>query len=93
MLKEARELLSDESRWCKFALAKDSDGKGVGINDPSATQWCIAGACLKVGLDNREWSRLESIADQMYQESIVGVNNTLGYKFILRVLDHAIASA
>ncbi len=53
VLKGARELLSDEKRWTKGALARDKDGHETGIAvDPDAVCWCAYGAiehCNKEG--------------------------------------------
>lgn len=44
VLREMRELLSDESRWCKGYGARDEHGFEVGSNDPEACSWCLLGA-------------------------------------------------
>ena len=47
-LRAARELISDESRWCQKAVARDSDGEAVSVHSPRAVQWCVNGALEKV---------------------------------------------
>ena len=38
------ELLSDETKWCKGANAKNKDGLAVSIKSPTAVSWCLIGA-------------------------------------------------
>ncbi len=39
------ELLSDESKWCKFAPARDESGLACRIDD--GVSWCLVGAIRK----------------------------------------------
>lgn len=47
VLKAARELISDESRWTQQAMARDVSGKHVFSYDARATRWCSMGAINK----------------------------------------------
>jgi hypothetical protein len=48
ILTEARDLISDPSRWMQNDLAADDTGLTVAPNDQSACQWCADGALHKV---------------------------------------------
>ena len=47
-LKAARELISDESAWCRRAFARNSKGDSVRSNAPDAVQFCVKGAIYNV---------------------------------------------
>lgn len=48
ILEEARELLSDESRWTKGVVARKENGKAVLPNHPEAYSFCALGVIAKV---------------------------------------------
>lgn len=41
------ELLSDESKWCKEAMARDANGEETVEWGEDACQWCLSGAVGK----------------------------------------------
>jgi hypothetical protein len=43
------ELLSNETKWTKFADARNSYGKGVSPTSSEAVKWCLQGAAIKCG--------------------------------------------
>jgi len=45
------EILTDRSKWTKGMYAKDSRGKKVGVDDPSAKRFCLVGAAKKAGVE------------------------------------------
>lgn len=45
-----RDLLTDPSKWCQGAMARDINGFGCLSDDPVAAKWCLAGAANKVGV-------------------------------------------
>ncbi len=48
----ARELLTDPTRWCKGAGARDASGKGCSIHSEDAVSFCLVGALVKIyGVD------------------------------------------
>lgn len=49
---QARELLSDESKWGKGALAVNHNGHYVNPHNVDACRWCLAGAIAKVSPDD-----------------------------------------
>lgn len=48
ILEEARELLSDESRWTKGVIARKANGSPTIVRDKKATCFCSIGAIYKV---------------------------------------------
>ena len=42
-----RELLSDESKWCRGSLSLDKEGNKIDPIDSQACCWCLYGACMK----------------------------------------------
>ena len=48
ILRQARELLSEESRWTQEAYARDVEGRVLYPNNPNATCFCAVGALRKV---------------------------------------------
>jgi hypothetical protein len=46
-----RELLTDESKWCKGNSAVDAEGYPVFPSNHHATRWCLYGASVKVGFN------------------------------------------
>ena len=53
LLVDARALIALPTQWCQLASARDSFGKSVGVNLPSACRFCIAGAVHLAILRNR----------------------------------------
>jgi hypothetical protein len=48
--KEAREILSDPSRWTKGALARNSDGVITRVGDDDACTFCTLGAIQRAAI-------------------------------------------
>ena len=44
LLRDLRELLTDEDHWTQGALARDAENRWVDPDAPSATCWCLMGA-------------------------------------------------
>ena len=92
ILKEARELISVEERWCRGAYARDRNGDPC--EPEAAVSYCAIGA---IDLDIRATVELcTSAAELGYEASrgrrvIVTVNDELGHAHVLRCFDHAIA--
>lgn len=45
VLKRLQELFSKQERWIEWPLAEDKDGEEVKPSDPTATKFCLLGAC------------------------------------------------
>ncbi len=43
---KVREFFTDETRWCKDAMAKTPEGRPAGTNDPAAACRCLGGAII-----------------------------------------------
>ena len=41
-----KELFTDESRWTQGCFARDAEGNEVGLEDPAAVKFCLAGGVL-----------------------------------------------
>jgi hypothetical protein len=54
VLIEAKELLSDPSRWTKGGYARDKLGHKIGPRNDAACSWCIEGALTKVCESDRD---------------------------------------
>lgn len=48
LLQAVDALLSDESKWCQEAEAKDEYGAAVKANHSRAAQWCLEGAFMRL---------------------------------------------
>jgi hypothetical protein len=44
---KAHELLCDEAKFCRGAMARDTKGLPVSANDKDAVAWCVIGALMK----------------------------------------------
>lgn len=50
VMRRAAERISDPSRWCQGALARDKYGNRLSPLDPNACSWCAVGSiCREVG--------------------------------------------
>lgn len=67
VLRGMRELLSDPTRWTKFACARDSMGLTVKDDDPSAACWCLIGAAAKVAGRDGGWAKAVNALDRLVQ--------------------------
>ena len=43
-------LLANSENWTKGSYSVDNHGDSVGLSDPSATSFCIVGACMRCGV-------------------------------------------
>ena len=75
ILLEARQLLSDPSRWTKGAPARNAQLETVGSTSEAAFCFCAIGAIRRTlwvnpGRDTEERRELEDVASQALRESI-----------------------
>ena len=97
-LRDAYELIKDESRWTRGAFARDARGESVRPLHSTATSWCAAGAIIKATgrgvawVDNAEGLVLQRVARKMFPEFIAytELNDELGHEAILQVFEKAI---
>ena len=98
VLKEARELIADEKRWCRGFLAIDASGRRVDSLSKKAAQWCALGALERATNKNShmELGAFTSLMDctlGLFGRSIVTVNNEYGHAAIMKAFDCAISKA
>lgn len=87
-----KDLLTDESKWCQGAYAKDIHGNFVRAVSPDAVAWCLRGASWKcyapksrlefdnskfVEVDNMLWKAVFALG----YTSITSYNDAPGRKF------------
>lgn len=92
ILKQARELISDERRWTRGELARDSEGHEVDEDSPSAACWCSVGAVWRVreGGENL-CGALTALEEAMGTEHIGDFNDSHSHAEVLAAFDAAIA--
>ena len=96
-------LLAEESRWCKFALAKDCDGTHCGIFAPGSVKWCLSAAmALYTGLPVAQqvtrlkatsvwaqWSEENRKSEFPIEATVEGFNDTVNHAVLLEALREA----
>ena len=109
ILKTARELISDQSRWTVGSFARTEDGKPCSVANPAAYQFCSSGAVQKA-ISGRElklkgYSEAmfylragiqELVKDGVFQNvssSIMVVNDMFGHQAVMQMYDRAIEIA
>ncbi len=99
VLREARELIADKTRWTRRAFARSHAGLEIAATDTRATCWCGAGAVmLKAGEDLTgslawpAWASLCRASRELFWREPQFVNDDLGHEAILQVFDAAIAA-
>lgn len=102
-LRAARKLIFDSSKWTQNKYACNISGTREDYFSKNAVSWCIMGACLKVCNSNgsnkssmvhRRFIRalLHKSSMQLFKKGILYVNDQLGHREVIQVLDHAITS-
>ena len=101
-LKDTRKLLSDESKWCKGALALDSNGEECSYYACDAVKWCLPSALYYIKDENAYHVTLGTlynvvlfaIEDHYHFHRVVEFNDHADttHEDILNVLDLAIMS-
>lgn len=100
ILKEARELLSDEKRWTRGAGARDANGVVTDILGSDAQCWCAAGALRKVvgrcpdvdDNDNEFIGAREALRRQQKNEFVSMFNDRSSHAEVVALFDAAIAA-
>lgn len=106
ILTRAREILSDESKWCREGFAEKQNCESVNWASPDACRWCGLGAIRlayfqlkgKIGLDtNLERAELfldaEANARGFPHFPVMNDSNTITFKDVQEAFDSAIAKA
>lgn len=96
-LREAYELIRDESRWCQRAQAVNADGWPVPPRRPEAVRWCASGALIRAHISGDEQMALWRATDALFPEvgvgispAIVAVNDTLGHAAVMQIFEKAL---
>ena len=90
-LNSIKNLLSSEEKHCKYATARDAEGNSTYAREEDAVSWCIEGAYYSLGFDqNMAVKYLHEAAETLYKTGLVKVNDTMGYKALLNVIDEAL---
>lgn len=98
VLRKAREILSDKTRWTQEYLARDADGNVIDACSPDAQCFCIMGALYRAAGKRGTASAagatrvLNCFVPQVHYDDIADVNDSPGgYRKVLRLLDKGIA--
>ena len=94
LITRTRDLISDHHRWTRYWYARNNKGQEVGANSKHACRWCANGALWHVARDTEIYMqacyRLQAVSHDLYGLSFVRVNDELGRKAVLKVLDAAL---
>lgn len=98
---EARELISDPSRWTRKVGARNAHGHPVDPNDAGAVRFCALGALTRVAPDPKDYRwlehRLSMASRNLFGVSITRLNDATvsrggGRKRVLAVYDAVIGA-
>ena len=91
-LKDTREQIATEDRWCKGHLALDKDGLEVSPRAEGACYWCIVGAIDTVRKDLATGKQAVKFLDNYHGGCIVNLNDhpDTTHQDMIRFLDRAI---
>ena len=71
------DLLTDESKWCKYHDAKNKRGKSVSVWSEEACCWCLAGAMI----------RCYGIAEEPDTRLRTAIENRAGHRLLTQFND------
>ena len=97
-IERAKELIQDESRWCRGYLAVDADGISADPTGSEAVRRCALGALLAAAyqLTNSREKSCELATNALRplcgSNKVVLVNDYQGHAAILALFDEAIAA-
>ena len=101
VLRAARDLLSDKSRWTSGAYARDDRGDSVSCHSRDARRWCVVGAVMRSSGYQSCAPALTALSEFSPWRakggkplSVAGVNDStfLGYDAVIIMLGAAIAA-
>lgn len=99
ILRQARELIADKSRWTQKTFARRTGGSGVHSKDNDAICWCAKGAVAKTSSSFEEFCNaldiLDGVSLDLYGNHVVAINDDdtdvdSSHRRVLRVYDEAI---
>lgn len=71
---KVKDLLDSPDKWCEDDFARHADGNVVEPDDPTACQWCLAGAVIKCYADENERERILCLIAGKIEEDFNGDN-------------------
>lgn len=98
-LRQARDLIADEQRWCRFAMGVDADGVPQVGSLRTASAWCASGALLLMDVSYEDSKLLNRCVRELFPASkiaagsigsLVWVNDNLGHEAVMQAFDKAI---
>lgn len=92
-LRQARELITPEDRFCRGQYAKTEHGTPASPTMSNAYRFCGLGAVRKVTGTYRDHAAVEALkaaASDLYDMDVADVNDEIGHDAILKVFDKAI---
>ncbi len=103
VLIEAKQLISDPSKWCQNSLARDENEVSLSNGfDSRACRWCAYGAVDKVlggyGMKyTDDFTRITDLLDESAKDfgfdSAPALNDSRGHEYVIRMYDKAIHDA
>lgn len=101
MIKGAREIISDPSRWTQNAYARSESGSIEIVESPKACKFCAMGALKRAAIDmeaERDWDSREEAehllnhaSRKLYEvPSVMDVNDDIGYEATISVFDEVL---
>ena len=97
ILKSARKLLEDRSRWVQYKLAIDIFGYGVIPRSRKAVAWCATGAISKVSDSEISTPAIHKAFDSLQTasitegfKSVAHMNDKVQHIKLLEIFDYAI---
>ncbi len=96
IIQRARDLISDQQRWCRGSFARGKAGASVPVNDPEARRFCAMGALMlaanEICNDPTDACNLaHEIAKTISPTgSLVFVNDHYGHAAVISLFDKAI---
>jgi hypothetical protein len=77
------ELLCDESKWTKGALARDKFGNSIHPHDKNAVCWCLLGATSKCYAKSGKFKTMFDVLSASLIDSIADFNDHSTYEEVI----------
>lgn len=95
ILRAARDLIAEESRWTKRHAARDHAGRPIQPTEPGACRFCATGALRKIcGNNDDGYSKAYGLLKESVSDKYVGeFNDTHTHGEVMEAFSKAIALA
>lgn len=95
LLKATRALISNPANWTQDCCARNKDGAETGALNPTAVQWCSAGALIKCRDDKVvvHYRAYDLLEDLLTSETLIEFNDHHTHSEVLALFDQAIERA